>query len=492
MKRRRLPILVAVLALATAASALAYWTTTSSPGSTGAAAAASVNQGATPSAGLSSVGREVSVNWGASTLSNGSAVAGYLVKRYPAGGGAATVSPVGTCTGTVAAITCREDDTPAGNWRYTVTPVIGAWQGGESALSGVVTVSPTSVSVSGSPFGNPAFTPAFATATGSITGFSGTGSSGHGEGVTVRLDAATPLTGAPAFVGTDGTAAITSLAVPKSAGDGAHTVYALGDAAYLPSQASTAIVVDTVAPSATAQISPTPNAAGWNNTSPVAVTLSANDGAGSGIAQVKYTTDGSDPITSGTAQIYSGSPFDVVAEGATTVKYFAQDVAGNASAIQTQLVKIDLTPPTNSLSLTNVGGGLYPTTGPLANGATVYYRGAAAGSFTVRNAVADALSGPAESATSALTGSAGGWSHATSQVTTPAGGPYVSAPFSWNAGTSSSPPRRSPDMTRPTTPPRPPSTSRTTRPGRAAGRSMRTASVAQVAATRPRRRSASL
>ena len=65
------------------------------------------------------------------------------------------------------------------------------------------------------------------------------------------------------------------------------------------------------------------------------------------------------------------------------MKYFAQDVAGNASAIQTQLVKIDLTPPTNSLSLTNVGGGLYPTTGPLANGAAVYYRGAAAGSFTV-------------------------------------------------------------------------------------------------------------
>jgi hypothetical protein len=439
VRRRRLAVLVVVLIAATAASALAYWTATSSAGSKGSAAAATVNQGATPSAGVSAVGREISVNWGASTLSNGASVAGYLVKRYPAGGGAPTVSPIGTCTGTVAAVTCLEDDTPAGSWRYTVTPVIGAWQGVESALSGVVTVSAATVGVNGSPFGDSTFTPAFATATGSITGFSGTGTGGHGEGVTYRLDAATTLTGSPGFVGTDGTAAITSLAIPKSAGDGAHTVYALGDAAYLPTQASTAIVIDTAAPSVTAQLSPTPNAAGWNNTSPVSVALSADDGSGSGVAQIKYTTDGSDPTTSGTAQVYSGSPFDVATEGVTTVKYFARDVAGNASAVQTQLVRLDVTPPTNSLSLTNVTGGLYPTAGPLAGGATVYYRGAAAGSFTVRNALADAVSGPSSSATNALSGGAGGWSHSPSTVTTPAGGPFVSAAFGWSAGTSSAP-----------------------------------------------------
>jgi hypothetical protein len=107
--------------------------------------------------------------------------------------------------------------------------------------------------------------------------------------------------------------------------------------------------------------------------------------------------------------------------------------------VQTQLVRLDVTPPTNSLSLTNVTGGLYPTTGPLAGGATVYYRGAAAGSFTVRNALADAVSGPSSSATSALSGGAGGWSHSPSTVTAPAGGPYVSATFSWGAGTPSAP-----------------------------------------------------
>src|SRR5262249_45178368 len=70
---------------------------------------------------------------------------------------------------------------------------------------------------------------------------------------------------------------------------------------------------------------------------------------------------------------------------------------------------------------------------------TVYYRGTAAGSFRITNAVSDAVSGPASSATSTLAGGSGGWSHAASLVSTPGGGPYVSNLFSWNAGTTSSP-----------------------------------------------------
>src|SRR5439155_1165185 len=126
-----------------------------------------------------------------------------------------------------------------------------------------------------------------------------------------QLVRSTALTGSPTFVGTNGTATITSLAIPKNAGDGAHTIYTLGDAAYNPSQASAAIVIDTAAPSASAQLSPTANAAGWNNTSPVSVALSANDGSGSGIDQTKYTTDGSDPTTSATSQVYTGTPFNI-------------------------------------------------------------------------------------------------------------------------------------------------------------------------------------
>ena len=436
LTHRLAPVVVAMVIAGTAATAWAYWTTNAAAGSTGAATAATVNQGATPSVTLTSIGREASLSWGASTLSNGTAVTGYLVKRYPAGGGVATISPIGTCSGTVASMSCAEDDVPPGDWQYTVTPTVGSWRGTESLLSGVVSVGAATMGVNGSPFGNAAFTPAFATTTGTLSGFSGYGG---GEGISYRLDAATALTGSPSAVGTNGSAAITSLAIPKTAGDGAHTVYAIGDAAYVASQASAGIVIDTTAPTATATLTPPANAAGWNNTTPIGVTLSANDGSGSGLNQIKYTTDGSDPTSSGTAQVYSGSPFSISAQGTTTVKYYASDIAGNASAVQTQLVKIDTAPPTNSISLTSLSGGVFPTSGPLADGSSIYYRGAAVGSFTIGNSVADALSGPASSSTSALAGGASGWTHTSSLVATPAGGPYVSNLFSWSAGTTSGP-----------------------------------------------------
>jgi hypothetical protein len=432
---RLAPVVVATVIAGTAAIAWAAWTTNTAAGSSGTANAATVNQGATPSVTLTAIGREVSLSWGASTLSNGTAVNGYLIKRYPAAGGIGTISPIGTCSGTVASTSCAEDDVPPGSWKYTVTPSQGSWRGTESLLSGIVTVGGATLGVNGSPLGNAAFTPTFATTTGSISGFSGFGG---GEGVSYRLDAATGLTGSPTAVGTNGSAAITSLAIPKSAGDGAHTVYALGNAAYSASQASAGIVIDTTAPTATATLSPAANAAGWNNTTPIGVTLSANDGSGSGVNQIKYTTDGSDPTSSGTAQVYS-SAFSISAQGTTSVKYYASDIAGNASAVQTKLVKIDTAAPTNSVSLTTVSGGVFPTSGPLASGSSVYYRGAAAGSFTIGNAVADALSGPASSSTSALAGGASGWAHTSSLVSAPAGGPYVSNVFSWNAGTTSAP-----------------------------------------------------
>ena len=99
-----------------------------------------VNQGATPSVTVTAIGREVSLSWGASTLSNGAAVGGYRVERYPSGGGVGEISPIGTCSGTVAATSCAEEDVPPGSWVYTVTPAIGNWRGAESASSGVVTM----------------------------------------------------------------------------------------------------------------------------------------------------------------------------------------------------------------------------------------------------------------------------------------------------------------------------------------------------------------
>jgi peptidoglycan/xylan/chitin deacetylase (PgdA/CDA1 family) len=86
-------------------------------------------------------------------------------------------------------------------------------------------------------------------------------------------------------------------------------------------------------------------ATGWY-AAPVDVTLSATDTGGSDLKEIRYTTDGSDPTaTSGT--VYSG-PFLVTAT--TTVKYRAFDNAGNAETVKSQLILIDTTPPTTTIS----------------------------------------------------------------------------------------------------------------------------------------------
>jgi hypothetical protein len=96
-------------------------------------------------------------------------------------------------------------------------------------------------------------------------------------------------------------------------------------------------------------------------------------------------------------------------------------------------VLVDATPPSLALpSRTAVSGGSAQT------GSTVWFRGVAAGSLTLSSTVTDTGSGPAGAATSALSGSTTGWSHSPGRTTTPAGGPYVSTPLSWSAGTTGS------------------------------------------------------
>jgi len=408
--------LVALAALACATSA--FWTPAASSGPS-AAAGATVAAGATPT-GSVSPGRAVTVSWAASTLSDGQAVDGYLVRRYDAVSGTAASVGIG-CTGTITATSCVEAAVPPGTWRYTVTPVIGVnWRGAESPRSGIVTVGAATLTLATTQFGGPAAFPR--TTTGTLAGFAAN------EGITYRLDAATALVGSPSTATATGTAAITSLAIPAVA-DGPHTVWAIGNAT-VPSQASASIIVDRTAPTVSASAAPAPNGAGWNTTAPVTVTLTANDGTGVGGGQIRYTTDGSDPTVSGTAQTYAAP---LALNATTTVRFAASDALGNTSAVGSQLVRVDTTAPTDVLSLSGVTGGAF------RSGATVWYRGAAAGSFAVVNALTDAASGPAASATSALAGTATGWTHVPGSVSTPAGGPFTSAVFSWAAGTASSP-----------------------------------------------------
>jgi hypothetical protein len=116
----------------------------------------------------------------------------------------------------------------------------------------------------------------------------------------------------------------------------------------------------------------------------------------------------------------------------TDTPVFATNWVGTESA-KSSVAYTDPTPPTNSLSLTNITGSA------ALSGTTVYYVGASAGSFTISNAVVDTGSGPASSTTSTLGGTTTGWTTSPSTVSLPTGGPYVSSAFSWTAGTTSSP-----------------------------------------------------
>jgi hypothetical protein len=121
--------------------AWAYWSAGSAAGGAGSSSAATVGQGATPTA--ISAGTSVTVSWAASTLSNGAAVSGYIVKRYNATTGA--VQTIGSgCTGTITALSCTETSIPNGQWKYTDTPVFATnWVGTESAKSAVAYTDPT-------------------------------------------------------------------------------------------------------------------------------------------------------------------------------------------------------------------------------------------------------------------------------------------------------------------------------------------------------------
>ena len=78
---------------------------------------------------------------------------------------------------------------------------------------------------------------------------------------------------------------------------------------------------------------------------------------------------------------------------------------------------LDNTPPANTITLGSA-------TRALLDGTTLYYNGAAGGSFTLSSAVTDGGAGPASAAYPSVTQT--GWTHNAETVSTPAGGPYVS------------------------------------------------------------------
>ncbi|GAB3563687.1 hypothetical protein GCM10027405_18670 [Arthrobacter alkaliphilus] len=103
------------------------------------------------------------------------------------------------------------------------------------------------------------------------------------------------------------------------------------------------VISDSTPPTiSVSSISPTPNGAGYNNTSTVTVNLSAVDNTGgSGVASINYTVDGGSQVTVNA----STAAVNVSGNGTHTVSFFATDVAGNSSTPQTQTIKIDSVAP---------------------------------------------------------------------------------------------------------------------------------------------------
>lgn len=116
-------------------AANAFWQTLSS--NAGVAKADSIPAVAAPAAYAAS--GAASVSWLQGATVAGRPVAGYNVARYSAATGGTGVAAGGGCAGTLTTLACTEASLPAGTWYYTVTPVLGAWVGAESARSGGIT-----------------------------------------------------------------------------------------------------------------------------------------------------------------------------------------------------------------------------------------------------------------------------------------------------------------------------------------------------------------
>ena len=140
-------------------------------------------------------------------------------------------------------------------------------------------------------------------------------------------------------------AAGNSFAVPAPAdhsGDGVHAYEyrALDVAGNTSATGGCSVKIDTQAPLTTAGGLQANGYSGWRNAAQN-VTLTADDGTGSGAAAIHYTVDG------GAAQTYS-APIQVAAQGSHPIVYWATDGAGNTETSHTGYVNVDLALPTVS------------------------------------------------------------------------------------------------------------------------------------------------
>lgn len=316
--KRALAVLVGLVLALAGTMAAAAWLSTGT--GTASAAAATVNQAHAPV--VTRVDGTVSLSWDPSTLANGAPATAYDVFRHV--GSATTL----ICTAT--STTCVDATPVATEVGYGVVARIGTnWRGPESefTLFTFDDVEPvTTASVSPAP----------------------NAADWNNTSVTVTLDATdpgTPSSGVNHVSYTvDGGAQVDAPGATADldvSGAGTHTVayFATDGVGNAESPQLLTVRIDPSAPTTTMTRSVEPNGSGWNNTD-VMLDFSAVDTDASGVESV--TVDGV-TTTGATAST------TVIGEGATTVSYFATDVADNVEGTKTTTVKIDKTAPTVSI-----------------------------------------------------------------------------------------------------------------------------------------------
>ena len=199
--------------------------------------------------------------------------------------------------------------------------------------------------------------------------------------------------------------------------------------------ASYTIMTGPVSPLATdSTVVAVPAAVYANGADSATITVTLRDAGGNGIAGKTVTLaqgSGSATISGGgstnAAGVVTFSASNATIETITFTATDTTDAIVLADDATVDFTFSDATAPTNTVTLGSA-------TRAWLNGTTLYYNGAAGGSFTLSSAVADGGAGPASAAYPTV--AQPGWTHGAETVSTPVGGPYVSSTFTFAAGSS--------------------------------------------------------
>jgi hypothetical protein len=303
------------------------------------------------------------------TLSPSDNLSGVSVTRYTVDGGAAQTYSGGFAVASAGSHTIA----------YWSVDVAGNTESAHTGYVNIDTALPTVTSNADSAWHNSAVTVQFSPAD---TGGSGAAATEY------------RLQGSPTWLATSGDA-FTVPAPPDGSGDGTFTFeyHALDGAGNASTTRTCTVKIDTQGPATTATGLQPDDISGWRTTSQ-SVTLAAADGAGSGLAAIRYTVDG------GGTQVYTGA-FIVSGDGQHPVVYWSTDAIGNVEVAHTGYVNIgtvfaqdaglaaDATSSwrTTSATVTIAGGGSLPpfTIHYRADGG-VWRTAASPASFTVSGA----------------------------------------------------------------------------------------------------------